>query len=310
MVIEASIPTRTTTLRRVLVWVTAAAALADIVLLGIAAKRYWQLVPAAVFEIAKPMDPRFASAAKLDARELAEKIRAEIAASGAEVSWPGEYYEGDGLCENVNLSLAPKSGFVFGRSGCLGLYDRNFGTVADDGDHLELLFRFPNVHAANRGLPAEFIPVRWGDRRYLLAPEQIERFCADANSGDEPRPSLYGEYLMRRGDEHGSVSGVPIVPAQYSKLLFNPPLEARVVEVLESWKHDTTVFLTRVRIDAGSEKGVVSGMSMWLVEPSEIRSLAVVDVSEQSSIAIVKRSEASAALPAIGWKFSTRVWNR
>lgn len=44
-------------------------------------------------------------------------------------SWAGSYYYGDGLGVNVELTLAPKSGFAFTWHGCLGLYDMNYGNV-------------------------------------------------------------------------------------------------------------------------------------------------------------------------------------
>ena len=45
--------------------------------------------------------------------------------------WAGDYYYGDGLGVNVELTLAPDSGFVFTWNGCLGLYDQNYGDVAE-----------------------------------------------------------------------------------------------------------------------------------------------------------------------------------
>jgi hypothetical protein len=310
MTIEASIPTATATLRRVLLWVTAAAGVADIVLVAIAVKRHRQPVPEISLPALNELDPRFGRAADAEWQERARTIRAEIAAMGSNPDWAGDYYQGDGLGENVHVRLAPESGFVFEWTSCTRFNDRNFGTVRAMDGHIALSFQFPNERDPDRGLAPELVPIRWGERKYLVALDKMEDFCADANSGDEPRSIIHGRYLMRVGDENRSVSGVPVVPAKYEKLLINPPIEVRVVEVLESWKHDTTVFLTRVRIDAGSDQGVVPGLRMQLIEPSEVRSLTVVDVSKQSSIAIVKRSEASASLPAIGWKFSTMVWNR
>src|SRR5690242_13014799 len=58
--------------------------------------------------------------------------------------WAGNYYEGDGLGVNVNLSLAPKSGFSFTWYGCLGLYDLNYGPAVESDGKINLIFTFRN----------------------------------------------------------------------------------------------------------------------------------------------------------------------
>src|SRR5579872_1531294 len=45
--------------------------------------------------------------------------------------WAGSYYYGDGLGVNVSLVLAPQNGFVFDWTGCLGLYDLNYGNIVE-----------------------------------------------------------------------------------------------------------------------------------------------------------------------------------
>jgi hypothetical protein len=294
----------------VLIWVTVAAAIADVVLVSIAAKRHWAMLPALGHEIAKQLDPRFGRAAESEARERLEKIRAELVGSGSEAAWSGEYYEGDGTGVNIVLSLAPQSGFVFEWEGCLGVYDRNFGTVAAGSDRIELAFHYFNLREQFRGLSPVFIPVQWGERRYLVPPEKIDQFCTDANSGDEPRDSSVGFYLLRLGDEKKAARGLPDVPGDFGRLLLRAPLEPKIIEVLDSWKHDTHLFLTRVRLDMGSDRGVVPGMRMSRIESEQYQRLVIENVSEQSCTAIVQRDARDDPLPAIGWKFSSKIWHR
>jgi hypothetical protein len=277
-----------------------------IIALGVGAFPRPRLGPSCAQDLERS-DPRFRSAAESGVRERSDKIRAEIASLGIDHAWAGSYYQGDGLGMNVMLRIAPTAGFVFEWRGCMGLSDRNFGTVKEADGRIALSFQFPNKRVGLSGLAPEFIPIRWGDRRYLVALDQIESFCADTNSGDEPRRTAQGQYLMRDDDQARSASGLPSVPAKYSKLLLKAPVQAKVIEVLDSWKEDPTTFMTRVKIDAGSEQGLVEGVRLYLIEPSRIQALVIEKVSPQSSVAIVERRGPSAGFPKIGWKFSSKI---
>jgi len=84
------------------------AAIADMILVGIAAKR----VPAIVREVSPQSDPRFGAAAESEARQRSAKIDAEIAALGIDHEWAGHYYKGNGVGFDLSASIAPQSGFV------------------------------------------------------------------------------------------------------------------------------------------------------------------------------------------------------
>jgi hypothetical protein len=43
--------------------------------------------------------------------------------------------------------------------------------------------------------------VRWGERLYLVRPEERGRFCGSVRSGAEPRKTGAGDQLLRRGDQ-------------------------------------------------------------------------------------------------------------
>jgi len=43
--------------------------------------------------------------------------------------------------------------------------------------------------------------VRWGERLYLVRPEERSRFCASLRSGAEPRKTRAGDQLLRSGDQ-------------------------------------------------------------------------------------------------------------
>ena len=80
-----------------------------------------------------------------EADERLAQIKRELASNGDE-TWAGSYFCGDGLGESITVDIAPRTGFVFERSGCLGSYDRNYGTVDINSSSasLKLIFALPN----------------------------------------------------------------------------------------------------------------------------------------------------------------------
>jgi hypothetical protein len=291
-------------------WVLAVEALVGVALLGIAIQRHWDLVPAIVNQVAKQTDPRFGEAAEREARERTKKIQDEIATTAEPIAWAGSYYEGDGLGENVIVSLAPKSGFVFEWSGCMGLYDRNFGSVEAHPEMIEFRFTFENVREGFRGLSQQLVPIRWDERHYLVPVDRMERFCIDVNSGAEPRNGGHGRYLLRRGDESRRAGGLPIVPALYAKRLLTEPLVATVIEVLDFRTDEKGVVRCGLTLDVGSEQGVVLDMPMIAIEPKNPVMLHVKDVQAKTSRAALVLHGADSMTPKVGWKFTSRVWEK
>lgn len=106
----------------------------------------------------------------------------------------GHYVEGDGEGENVDLWLAPRSGFLFEWNGCLGLYDRNFGEVRAVAETVRLHCKLPNHPGAGfQGTATEFVPVAWGQRHYLIATAGLVDFCNAVNAHEEAK---YRKYLL------------------------------------------------------------------------------------------------------------------
>jgi hypothetical protein len=185
--------------------------------------------------------------------------------------WAGEYFAGDGLGVNRSLTLAPEAGFTFTWTGCLGLYDRNFGAVSARGQELRLSFVFENDQEGFRGLAPDLTLVPWGERRYLVPNDEIAAFCSAVNSGSEPRTSLRGNHLLRRGDEQLEVTGTPELPDGYCDLLLPAPLLATVRSVgpTRSWlgRADTEFHETPITLDQGHRHGLRAGMALYVIEP-------------------------------------------
>jgi hypothetical protein len=178
--------------------------------------------PATAPVAVEEQDPlKFSEEADAKAKALRSVIEQDIKGLRGH-PWAGRYYFGDGLGANVSLWLAPKAGFLYQWHGCLGLYDRNYGgAVEEPNGTIRLSFELDGSRIAG-----EYIPVRWGERRYLVTKDEMEGFCEDVNSGREPRSGMHGSVFLRRGDEERRVDGLPSVPAEYRGLL-KPKLESK-----------------------------------------------------------------------------------
>jgi hypothetical protein len=50
------------------------------------------------------------------------------------------------------------------------------------------------------------LPMRWGERLYLIRAGKVEAFCTSISSGVEPRKTAVGDQFLRLGDHVKSVS--------------------------------------------------------------------------------------------------------
>src|SRR5262245_39443580 len=156
------------------------------------------------------------------AEELRDQIVAELAQRGPH-PWAGVY---EAL--SSSLFLAPSAGFLYEEHGCLGLMDRDLGAVDERDGRLHLSSLFDREAPA---IAPELVLVRWSDRRYLVPADDLVGFCNAVNSGDEPRSSLKGRYMLARADVGKPVSGWPEVAPEYRDDLLAEPVEAVVVSV-------------------------------------------------------------------------------
>jgi hypothetical protein len=136
----------------------------------------------------------------------------------------GSYYYGDGLGINCSLVVKSEGRFSFIWRGCLGVYGKNEGIARVVKDHLILTPEQPNDATGFGGTPTDFIPVRWGDRLYLVPKDAGKGFCSLVNEGLEPRSMPHGNFYLRRGDEGKEVTGLPNVPKEWESLLQKKPV--------------------------------------------------------------------------------------
>jgi hypothetical protein len=250
------------------------------------------------------------SKASLAASEAQTKrVLREIRHLGSH-DWAGEYQYGDGLGVNVKLTLAPENGFVFTWTGCLGLYDLNYGDVEFTQGTVKLLFKYPNEREGFEGIAPEFIPVHWGQRHYLIPTDGMLQFTNAINAGMEPN-SLFGgksaSFLLRTGDEKKVVSGMLDLASEYLIYILAEPLTTRISSITQS-RIVKSRRITRVTINVGSADGLRKGMELFVKNPSGIYAEAdVTDVSDYWASAVIEQDQTSDPEPSSGWTFSTKL---
>jgi hypothetical protein len=211
---------------------------------------------------------------------------------------------------NVSLALAPESGFVFRWDGCLGLYDLNYGEVAFSNGTVKLLFRYHNDRKGFQGMAPELLPVRWGERHYLIPADGIVKFTNAINAGTEPS-SLSGgrspDFLLRRGDEKKKIDGQPNLPDKYLSYILTEPIKARISSVDETHVQQSHR-ITSITLDVGSADGLRPGMELYVQRPSNLYDSAhVTSVSEHSAQAVIEQMELTDPVPAADWNRSTKL---
>ena len=181
------------------------------------------------------------------------------------VAWAGDYYSGDGLGQNVSLSLAPISGVTAKWQGCLGTYAANKGRVLPQADgSLLLTYEQPNDQRRGLGFAEHVVPVAWGERMYLISEKELPAFASAVNLGDEPRKGAQGSFLMREGDERRKVYGMPVLPPVQQSLIREVPLEVGVVSANRLRDHHAgqCECQYRLELDHGANDGLAAGMEL------------------------------------------------
>jgi hypothetical protein len=203
----------------------------------------------------------------------------------------GEYYHGDGLGMNMRLEIMPDGRFSFTWRGCLGLYAASDGRAKLVNGRLILKPENPS-REDQFGVATEYIPVRWGKRRYLISRDQMKSFCNDVNLGSEPRRGLHGLFYLRVGDQAQKVTGRPNVPRDWEAFLLKAPVRAKVIKVLADGS---------AQVDCGVESGVCKGMALYT--DTSIR-VEVIEVEPKTAVIQVTPSR---GLIKIGQQVHSRV---
>jgi hypothetical protein len=188
---------------------------------------------------------------------------------------PGIYWR-DGPSSDDCITILPDGRVVFRwmySRGCSATQMTNLGYARLRGGLLVLsLVKRDRQYEIDA--PTEFVPVSWGDRRYLLTMRSIVDFCNQVNQGIEPRPQLQGVAYLRAADWQKSTRGLPELPPEWTPYLLEEPVWGTIVEVMDE---------NRARINRGLKDGLRPGMEL-LVQQPQICRLAVINVQPDSCI--------------------------
>lgn len=221
------------------------------------------------------------------------EIKAELAEVGSVADWTGEYYFGDGLGVNVSLVIAPGRGFAAYSSGCVGIYGRSYGSVSQRNGRLVLDHETTKRLGALDNFSKVLVPVRWGERLYLVGEEQMGDFINFVNSGREMCSGYCPtRFLLRRGEEELKVSGKPELPAEYVARLLDEPLFSMVTKIVKPdrevvdgdyhWREAT------IELDVGRNHGIWQGMEFHSTTAGAITdTITVVEVNDTTAVAEV-----------------------
>jgi hypothetical protein len=191
-------------------------------------------------------------------RQRISDIRDERLALGRSHPWAGRYSTGRGL-GGQELELAPEAGFVETHWGDAGPWSiARAGSVREENGVLVMRHAPLGLFEKDR-----YIPLRWGDRHYLIPEGKLPEFANAINNGWEPGETN-ASFLIRGGDAHLPVTGDAHLPDTVRRLLLAKPIKARIISVRDvqlttttypggSWVEGSST----VTLDAGSREGVL-----------------------------------------------------
>jgi hypothetical protein len=247
-------------------------------------------------------------------RGIRERALDEARAAGPEQTWAG-IYRSVGARDALELTLAPRAGFLFEWQGCV-LWDRNFGTVADEGETLRLQPALANSQDPSSGVAERLVPVASDTHRYLVDATRMKDFCNAFNSG----VLVSGRSFYVRDDAatfardfpDDARAEHPVIPAPFEDCLLAEPVETRVTEVgptaWEPLRDDLLRMRATLTIGAGRADGMWDGMALYASGNASSAHLVVAHAGEHASAVqlddVVRKG--AHGRPAVGAWVSTR----
>jgi Tol biopolymer transport system component len=122
--------------------------------------------------------------------------------------------------------------------------------------------------------PHRLVPVRWGQRLYLVRDRAMGGFCDLVIRGLEPRSSARGPFLLRAGDEGKRAVGAPHVPAEYADRVIAASILGEVTSVRDDGKF---------MLNVGRVHGVRVGMEFS--KPWTLSHVVILSVSGKTCVA-------------------------
>ncbi|HST21138.1 MAG TPA: hypothetical protein VLR90_08485 [Blastocatellia bacterium] len=227
--------------------------------------------------------------------------------------WVGNYFDREIVHDDmIVLRWSQNSGFAFvsmhncsptltglnyGKAVLSPEWFEVFPEVSNQPDHHD------NPHVAHsRKLPAKrFVPVKWGERHYMVAEDSVAKFY-DYVAGlgaYQPNTDPWEEpgFLLKMEDQDKTAKGMPILPPGHERHVKHP-IEAGITAVGPRVITDRHVYegttsygsITPLTIDQGRAEGVKKGMRFYISGSKEKEELTITSVRRHSSRGIIKRT--------------------
>ena len=252
----------------------------------------------------------------------------------------GDYFEG-GETHGTYFRWAPRNGFVrLDVDKCAArVMGFIYGDTVSDRPFLTLVSKgsasSKGSHAHHKGA-MKFALVTWRTIPYLMSESDINAFCdyvaglGKFNTGLQAGWDLWPfPFFTGRGTETGTADDLPIVPAGYEHLIKRPidasvvAVGARTVRRFRVDYDDAPHYESRIHVtvDAGSSKGVRSGMKLLALDSDQDDELLITTVGRSQSSGILVRfveedprahfsqwKDYDRYNPVrVGWRFSTSI---
>lgn len=210
--------------------------------------------------------------------------------------WAGDYSRGEGEVNMSYLRWSSNSGFTFfSVYTCLpNVTNLDYGRTLASPNLLQM---YSERSTGRSVLPVNFLPVRWGERRYLIPETSIAAFCdytaglGAFNDGTRENDSLpWEDFFLKVDDLQKPAEGLPRLPPGYEHFI-RRPIEATITAVGShfirrmrnedgSYNYDLVIPVT---ISVGRAHGVQRGLVLYTSQIDNNDTVQVTRVGSRTS---------------------------
>lgn len=230
---------------------------------------------------------------------LARRDELQQAAAQRRGEWDGVYRHGNGTSWR-HLVYVEGQGYADQSGGCVS-GAQSFGDVEREPGRLLLRSRYaPRPLLAEDLSTTPLLPVRWGERHYLIAENEIGRFVLTLHDYRSGRCLSLAElreapFLLREDDRDKPLAGLPQLPAAWQRQLRREALHLRVTALRMDSAYFESSGSRRLRyeltLDRGSADDLIPGVQLlplnWRLPSHEPATITA--VREHESVASLEQ---------------------